>query len=164
MAISEGARLPEATLVRMGADGPESVELSSLTKGRRVALFAVPGAFTPTCSQSHMPSFVRNMDALKNKGVDEVICVSVNDPFVLKAWGEDTGGTEAGITILGDPESQFTKAVGMDFDAPPAGLIGRSKRYAMFVEDGEVKVLHVEDSPGTCDVSGGEAMVEAIPA
>ena len=164
MAISEGARLPEATLVRMGAEGPESVELSSLTKGRRVALFAVPGAFTPTCSQSHMPSFIRNMDALKNKGVDEVICVSVNDPFVLKAWGEETGGAEAGIAILGDPDSAFTRAVGMEFDAPPAGLIGRSKRYAMLIEDGTVKVLHLEESPGACDVSGGEAMVEAIPA
>ena len=164
MAISEGARLPEATLVRMGPEGPESVELSSLTAGRKVVIFAVPGAFTPTCSQSHMPSFVRSMDALRNKGVDEVICVSVNDPFVLKAWGEDTGGSEAGITILGDAQSQFTKAIGMDFDAPPAGLIGRSKRYAMFVEDGTVTVLQVEESPGVCDVSGGEAMVEAIPA
>ena len=113
MAISEGARLPEATLVRMGPEGPESVELSSLTAGRKVVIFAVPGAFTPTCSQSHMPSFVRSMDALRNKGVDEVICVSVNDPFVLKAWGEDTGGSEAGITILGDAQSQFTMPIAL---------------------------------------------------
>jgi cytochrome c peroxidase len=94
--------------------------------------------------------------------VDEIICVSVNDPFVMKAWGEATGATEAGITMLGDAESAFTKAIGMDFDAPPAGLIARSKRYAMLVEDGKVITLHVEESPGVCEVSGGEALLAEL--
>ena len=162
MAIAEGDRLPEAELVRIGENGPETVSLGDLTKGRRVVIFAVPGAFTPTCHSAHMPSFVRNVDAFGEKGVDEIVCVSVNDPFVMKAWGEATGGAEAGITLLGDPQSSFTKAVGMEFDAPPAGLVARSKRYAMLVEDGTVRVLHQEQGPGTCEVSGGEAMLEAI--
>ena len=96
------------------------------------------------------------------KGVDEIICVSVNDPFVLKAWGESTGATEAGITMLGDAESTFTKAIGLDFDAPPAGLIARSKRYAMIVDDGTVTTLHVEESPGVCEVSGGESLLKEL--
>ena len=162
MAISEGDRLPGADLVRIGESGPERVSLGEITSGRKVVVFAVPGAFTPTCHSAHMPSFVRNTEAFAEKGIDEIVCISVNDPFVLKAWGRETGADEAGITLLGDPESAFTRAIGMEFDAPPAGLIGRSRRYAMYVEDGEVTVLHVEEGPGVCEVSGGEAMLEAI--
>jgi peroxiredoxin len=109
-----------------------------------------------------VPSFVRTKDALKAKGVDEIVCVSVNDPFVMKAWGEATGAAAAGITMLADADGAFTKAMGLDFTAPPAGLLGRSKRYALMAEDGVVKVLHLEQSPGTCEISGGEAMVAAI--
>ncbi|WP_111732291.1 peroxiredoxin [Roseovarius amoyensis] len=162
MTISTGDRLPEATLAQMGTDGPEAVTLSERTKGRKVVIFAVPGAFTPTCHSAHVPSFVRTKDQFAQKGVDEVICVSVNDPFVMKSWGEATGATEAGITMLGDPEAAFTKALGMDFSAPPAGLIDRSKRYAMLVDDGVVKLMHVEESPGTCEVSAGEALLAAM--
>ncbi|MGR3802981.1 peroxiredoxin [Marinibacterium profundimaris] len=162
MAIAPGDTLPEVTLTRMGAEGPEPVELKSLTAGRKVVIFAVPGAYTPTCSMAHVPSFIRTKDQFDAKGVDEIICISVNDPFVMGAWGEATGATEAGITMLGDAESKFTTAIGMNFDAPPAGLIARSKRYAMMAEDGVVKVLQQEDSPGTCEVSGGEAMLDAI--
>lgn len=162
MSISEGDSLPQADLVRMGAKGPEAVSTETLTKGRKVILFAVPGAFTPTCHSAHVPSFIRTRDAILAKGVDEIVCVAVNDPFVMKAWGEATGATEAGITFLSDGTGAFTKALGLNFDAPAAGLVGRSKRYAMLVEDGVVKVLHLETAPGTCDVSGGEAMLEAI--
>jgi cytochrome c peroxidase len=162
MTIAPGDTLPEATLVKMGADGPETVALAEHAKGKKLALFAVPGAFTPTCHSAHVPSFIRTKDDFAAKGVDEIICVSVNDPFVLKAWGEATGATEAGITMLGDADSSFTKAIGMDFDAPPAGLIGRSQRYAMIVDDGKVTTLHVEDSPGTCEVSGGEALLAEL--
>lgn len=162
MTISTGTKLPDATLVRMGEKGPEAVELASKLKGRKVALFAVPGAFTPTCHSAHVPSFIRTKDDFAAKGVDEIICISVNDPFVMKAWGEATGATEAGITMLSDASSTFTKAIGMDFDAPPAGLVARSKRYAMLVDDGVVTVFHPEESPGTCDVSGGEALLAAI--
>jgi cytochrome c peroxidase len=159
MSISKGDKLPEATLVQMGAEGPEQVALADKVKGRKVVIFAVPGAFTPTCHAAHVPSFIRTKDQFGAKGVDEIICIAVNDPFVLGAWGEATGATDAGITLLGDAESAFTKAVGMDFTAPPAGLIGRSKRYAMVVEDGVVTLLHEEDSPGTCEVTAGEALL-----
>lgn len=162
MAISEGDSLPNATLSRMGAEGPETVELSTLTAGRKVVIFALPGAYTGTCTTAHVPSFIRTIGDFKAKGVDEVICLSVNDPFVMGAWGESTGATEAGITMLGDPAAEFTKAVGMDFTAPPAGLFDRSKRYALMVEDGVVKVLHAEENPGVCETSGGEAMLAAI--
>ncbi|MCK0151438.1 peroxiredoxin [Marivita sp. S6314] len=162
MTIAPGDTLPAAELVKMGGDGPEAVSLVDHIQGKKVVVFAVPGAFTPTCHSAHVPSFIRTKDQFDAKGVDEIICVSVNDPFVMQAWGEATGATAAGITMLGDAESAFTKAIGMDFDAPPAGLIARSKRYAMLVEDGKVTKLHVEDSPGVCEVSGGEALLAEL--
>ncbi|MFO7759936.1 MAG: peroxiredoxin [Roseovarius sp.] len=162
MTLSTGDRLPEATLLCHGENGPEEVSLSDKTAGRKVVIFAVPGAFTPTCHSAHVPSFVRTKTEFDAKGIDEVICISVNDPFVVKAWDEATGAGKAGLTMLADPQSTFTKAIGMDFDAPPAGLIGRSKRYAMIVDDGTVKVLHVEDSPGTCEVSAGESLLAEL--
>jgi cytochrome c peroxidase len=162
MSISTGDKLPAATLTQMGADGPEQVQLSDKLSGRKVVIFAVPGAFTPTCHSAHVPSFIRVKDDLAAKGVDEVICISVNDPFVMGTWGEATGATAAGIAMLGDAESSFTKAIGMDFTAPPAGLIDRSQRYAMVVDDGTVTVMHVEESPGMCETSAGEAIVAAL--
>ncbi|WP_101067025.1 peroxiredoxin [Roseovarius salinarum] len=162
MTIQTGEKLPDATLLRMGDDGPEEVALSDRLKGRKVAVFAVPGAFTPTCHSAHVPSFIRTKDGFAEKGVDEIICVSVNDPFVMANWGEATGATAAGITMLGDPDAGFTKAIGMAFSAPPAGLIDRSKRYAMLVEDGTVTRLNVEDNPGACETSAGEALLETL--
>ncbi len=162
MAISVGETLPGGTLMTVGADGPEPVELESKVKGRKVVIFAVPGAFTPTCHSAHVPSFLRVKDELGAKGVDEVICVSVNDPWVMQAWGEASGAAEGGITMLADSSGAFTKAIGMDFDAPPVGFAGRSKRYAMLVEDGVVQVLNLEESPGTCEISGGESMLSAL--
>lgn len=162
MTITTGDTLPEASFSRIGAEGPEQVALADLTKGRKVVIFAVPGAFTPTCHSAHVPSFIRTKDDLAAKGVDEIICLSVNDPFVMKAWGEATGATDAGLTLLSDGTGAFTAEIGMNFDAPPVGLMGRSKRYAMLVEDGVVKLFHAEESPGTCDVSGGEALLAAL--
>lgn len=159
MTISQGDQLPDATLVELGENGPSPVSMAEKTKGRKVVIFAVPGAFTPTCHSAHVPSFIRTKDQFDAKGVDEIICVSVNDPFVMKAWGEATGATDAGITMLGDPDSSFTKAVGMTFSAPPAGLNDRSKRYAMLVEDGKIVLLQAEEAPGTCEVSAGEALL-----
>ena len=160
MTISQGDALPDASFIEIGADGPSAVSLAEKTAGRKVVLFAVPGAFTPTCHSAHVPSFIRTKDQFAAKGVDEIICVSVNDPFVMKAWGESTGATEAGISMLADADASFTKAVGMEFSAPPAGLTDRSKRYAMLVEDGKVTLLQAEESPGTCEISGGEALLE----
>jgi len=162
MAIKQGDALPEVSMVQMGAEGPEAVSLADKLKGRKVVVFAVPGAYTPTCHSAHVPSFIRTKDQFDAKGVDEIICVSVNDPFVLKAWGEATGANEAGITMLSDATSEFTTGIGMNFDAPPAGLMARSKRYAMLVEDGTVTLLQEEENPGVCDVSGGEGLLASM--
>ena len=162
MTISVGDKLPNATLMTMGENGPEGVSLQDKLAGRKVVIFALPGAYTGTCSTAHVPSFIRTKADFDAKGVDEVICISVNDPFVMQAWGEATGATAAGLTFLGDAQAEFTKAVGMDFTAPPAGLIDRSQRYALYAEDGVVKVFQAEENPGVCDVSGGEAMRDAI--
>jgi peroxiredoxin len=162
MSLSIGDRLPEATLVHLGDEGPAPVSITEKAAGRKIVIFAVPGAYTPTCHSAHVPSFIRTKDQFDAKGVDEIICISVNDPFVMKAWGADTGATDAGLTMLSDAESAFTKAIGMDFDAPPAGLIARSKRYAMLVEDGVVTQLNLEESPGTCETSAGEGLLDVM--
>lgn len=160
--VTVGARLPEAALMRMGADGPESVDLGNRLKGRRVVIFGLPGAYTGTCTNSHVPSFMRTAGQFAAKGVDEIICVSVNDPFVMRAWGESTGATAAGLTFLADADGVFTRALGLDFDAPQLGIRGRSRRYALLAEDGVVKVLNLEDNPGVCGISAGETLLAAI--
>lgn len=162
MTISKGATLPDATLLQMGSAGPEGVNLGDKLMGRKVVIFGLPGAYTGTCSTAHVPSFMRTREGFAAKGVDEVICLSVNDPFVMDAWGKATGATEAGITMLGDASGEFTKAIGMDFDAPPAGLIGRSKRYSMLVDNGVVMMLNEEGSPGECEISAGETLLDAM--
>lgn len=162
MPIAVGDKLPDATFVEMGAEGPAQVSAADALGEGKVALFAVPGAFTPTCHNNHMPSFVDNADKLKAKGVDAIVCTSVNDPFVMKAWGEQTGAAKAGIRMLSDPEGAFAKALGLDFSAPPVGLITRSQRYSMLLEDGVVKVLNVEGSPGEATASKGDAMLSQL--
>lgn len=162
MSISVGDKLPTASLGQLGSEGPEQVDLNAMAAGKKIVIFAVPGAFTPTCSSAHMPSFVKNADKLKAKGVDEIICVSVNDIFVMKSWGEAMGAFDAGIHCLADGDSAFTKALGMDFSAAPVGLIDRSKRYAMIVEDGTITALNAEETPGVCDVSGGENILDLL--
>jgi cytochrome c peroxidase len=162
MTISQGDKLPEATFIRMGDGGPETVSLAEKTAGRKVVIFAVPGAYTPTCHSAHVPSFIRTKEALEAKGVEEIMCVSVNDPFIMQTWGEATGATEAGITMLADAEAAFTKAVGMNFSAPPVGFVDRSKRYAMLVDDGTVSLLQVDENPGTCELSAGEGLLASM--
>lgn len=162
MTLSIGDKLPSASLTHLGPNGPEAVQIADKLAGRKVVIFAVPGAYTPTCHSAHVPSFIRTKDAFMAKGVDEIICISVNDPFVMDAWGKATGASEAGITMLADAESAFTKAIDMAFDAPPAGLMARSKRYALYAEDGVVKAFMPEESPGTCEISGGESLLAAI--
>ena len=162
MTLTVGEKLPAATLLKIGANGPEAVDLAALTAGRKVVIFAVPGAYTGVCTTAHVPSFIRTKPQFDAKGVDEILCVSVNDPFVMAAWGEATGATAAGITLLADAEAAFTKAIGMACSAPPVGLIDRSARYAMLVEDGVVKVLNREESPGVCELSAGEGLLAAL--
>jgi peroxiredoxin len=159
MTVSTGDKLPEATLLRIGADGPEQVDLGALAKGRKLVIFALPGAYTGTCTNAHVPSFIKTKDAFAGKGVDEIVCISVNDPFVMDSWSRSTGAAEAGLTMLADPDAAFTKAMGMNFTAPPVGFYDRSKRYAMVVEDGTITALHLDENPGTCEASCGEAML-----
>lgn len=161
MTLSVGDRLPDATLSRLGANGPENVSVAELTKGRKVVIFAVPGAFTPTCHSAHMPGFIHAKDAFAAKGVDEIVCLAVNDIFVMSHWGEATGAKAAGISLLSDGTSEFTRAIGMEMDVPAIGMMGRSKRYAMLVDDGVVKVWNPETTRG-CEVSGAPAMLAAI--
>jgi peroxiredoxin len=162
MTISVGSKLPAATVQQFGANGPEAVDLAAKLAGRKVVIFGLPGAYTGTCTTAHVPSFIRTREKLAAKGVDEVICLSVNDAFVMKAWGDSTGAAAAGITMLGDVDAGFTKAIGMNFSVPAIGFFDRSKRYALYAEDGVVKVLHAEENAGQCDISGGEAMLAAI--
>lgn len=162
MTITTGDTLPNATLLLMGDEGPTLVTMVEKLTDRKVVIFGLPGAYTGTCTTAHVPSFMRTAEAFKAKGVDEIICLSVNDPFVMKAWGEDTGAAAAGITMLGDAESEFTKAIGMNFSTAPVGFVERSKRYSMLVENGVVTILSAEESPGQCEISAGESLLEAM--
>lgn len=162
MTLAVGDKLPAATFVEMGPDGVRQVSVDDVFAGRKVAFFAVPGAYTGVCSTRHVPSFMRVAAALREKGVDDIVCIAVNDPFVLDAWGKDTGGTEAGLRFLGDPGSDFVRATGLDFDFHERGFYGRAKRFAGLAEDGVVKVLNVEASPGECELSAGETLLAAI--
>jgi glutaredoxin/glutathione-dependent peroxiredoxin len=158
--IAEGDTLPEATLLRVGPNGPEQVSLHGLLKGRRVILFAVPGAYTPTCDSAHMPSFVRTADPFRDKGIDEIICVSVNDAHVMRYWGQSTGATAAGSRCSRTPRPPSPARWGC-LQQPRGGDAERSRRYAMLVEDGVVTTFHLE-KPGVCEVSTGEAMLAAL--
>ena len=164
MALKVGDRIPEVGLLRKQGDGFETVELPDRLAGRKVVLFAVPGAFTGTCTSAHVPSFVRTRGQLADAGVDEIICVSVNDPFVMDAWGETTGAAAAGITMLADASAKYPKAAGLTLSIPAAGLHDRAVRHALFADDGVVKVLHVEKDSGVCETTAGEVMLEAIRA
>lgn len=156
MTIKVGDRLPSATLVKPTADGPEQVSTDDFFAGRKVALFAVPGAFTPTCSARHLPGFVEKGEALKAKGVDAIACTSVNDAFVMGAWGKSA---EAGdITMLADGNGDFAQALGLTMDGSRFGMGTRSQRYAMVVNDGVVEQLHVE-APGEFKVSSAEHLL-----
>ncbi len=161
MTIEVGTKLPEATLLRSGENGVEGVKLSETLKGRKVVIFGLPGAYTGTCSTAHVPSFIRTAKGFADKGVDEIICVSVNDPFVMKAWGEATGATAAGITMLADADGAFTRAIGLDFDVPQSGFFGRSKRYSLLAEDGVITRSNPETGRG-CEISAGEYLLAQL--
>lgn len=159
MAIQEGGKLPEATLHTIRDGAPSAVTTSELFSGKKVVLFAVPGAYTPTCSEQHLPGFVANADAIRGKGVDSIVCVAVNDAFVMDAWGQERDAGD--ITMVGDGNGDFTKALGLEMDGRGFGLGTRSQRYAMVVENGTVTRLAVE-GPGQFDVSRAEAILEAL--
>lgn len=147
MAIKVGDTLPDVKLKELGEGGPKDVSIGELTKGKRVVFFAVPGAFTPTCSMKHLPGFVEQAEAIRKKGVDDIACVSVNDAFVMGAWGK-ASGAGGKVRMLADGNGEFTKAVGLALDASGFGMGQRSQRYAMVVKDGRVEELLVEPGPG----------------
>jgi peroxiredoxin len=158
MAIKVGDRIPDAELRVMGEKGPMAIRAADLFKGKKVALFALPGAFTPTCSAKHLPGFVDNADAIKKKGFDSIVCMSVNDAFVMDAWGkaQKTGDK---VKMVADGNGDFTKAMGLELDLRQNGLGMRSQRFSMIVDDGKVTRLNI-DKPGTFDVSSAEALLK----
>ena len=160
MTISVGDKLPDAMFKVMGGSGPEDVSVSDFFSGKKVALFSVPGAFTPTCHNDHVPGYLAKMDELKAKGIDEVACLAVNDVFVMGAWAKATGA-DGKIVFLADGNGEFAKAIGLDLDLTGGGLGLRSQRFAMVVEDGVVKVLNVEKDTGL-DVSSAEKLLAAL--
>ena len=162
MGILQGDKLPSAILRRMGDDGPEEVTIDTLTSGRKIVLFGLPEAFTPTCSSAHVPSFIRTIDQFIAKGVDEIVCVAVNDVHVMREWSKATGAAAAGVSMWADPTSAFTTAIGMNFDVEAVGFVARSARYAMVVDDGVVSILNLETARATCDISGGENLLVSL--
>ncbi|VXC77566.1 peroxiredoxin [Sphingomonas sp. AX6] len=160
MTIKVGDKLPSATLVKATENGPDQVSTDDFFAGRKVALFAVPGAFTPTCSAKHMPGYVDNAEALKAKGVDEIACVSVNDAFVMDAWGKASNAGDK-VTLLADGNGQFAKELGLEMDGSKFGMGTRSQRYSMVVNDGVVEALNVE-GPGEFKVSSAEHLLDTM--
>jgi peroxiredoxin len=161
MAIKVGDKLPDATFMTMGPEGPKPMTTAEFFGGKKVALFAVPGAFTPTCHKTHMPGFVDRMGELKAKGFDAVACTSVNDVFVLDEWAKATGATGK-IQMLADGAADFAKKLGLEMDLSARGLGVRSKRYAMAIDDGVIKVLNIEESPGQVASSSAETLCSMI--
>lgn len=158
MTIAVGESLPSATFKVMTPDGPGEMTTEELTKGKRVVIFGVPGAFTPTCDRNHLPGFLQNLDTIKSKGIDEVAVVSVNDVFVMDAWAKSSGGAGK-ILFLADGSADFTKAAGLDLDASGFGMGIRCKRFSMLVEDGVVKILNIEEVPTEAEASGADALI-----
>jgi glutaredoxin/glutathione-dependent peroxiredoxin len=159
MTISKGDRLPDVALVKATENGPEKIQSGEYFKGKKVALFSVPGAYTPTCSAKHLPSFVENASELKAKGVDEIACTAVNDAFVLSNWAKANGAE--GITMLADGNGDFAEALGLASDFSGFGMGKRSQRYSMIVDDGVVTELNVEQ-PGQFEVSSGNYMLAQL--
>jgi peroxiredoxin len=161
MAIKEGDKLPgDIKLKEMGDGGPKDVSVGDILKGKKVVVFAVPGAFTPTCSMKHLPGFVQQADAIKAKGVDEIVCLSVNDAFVMGAWGK-ANQAQGKVRMVADGNGEFTKALGLELDASGFGMGTRSQRYAVVATDGKVDVLLVEAGPGL-EVSSAESVLSKL--
>jgi len=161
MTINVGDRIPSVTLKQLTSEGVKEFTTDEIFRGKRVVLIAVPGAFTPACSQRHLPGYVDKATDIKAKGIDEIACVAVNDAFVMGAWGRDQKA-EGKVRMLADGSGDLTRALGLELDLSKGGLGVRSKRYSMLVDDGVVKSLNVEQQPGQVDLSGVEAMLKAL--
>lgn len=161
MTIATGEKLPAATFKIATDDGVKSATMDEIFAGKKVVLFGVPGAFTPTCSNNHLPGYLENRDAILAKGVDQIAVVAVNDQFVMRAWARFTGGEDK-ILFLADGSGDFVKSIGLDTDLSAGGLGLRSKRFSMIVEDGKVTALNIEDAPGQAVVSGAARILEQL--
>jgi len=161
MTINVGDKIPSVTLKQLTPEGVKEFITDEIFRDKKVVLFAVPGAFTPACSQRHLPGFVDRAANIKAKGIDEIVCVAVNDAFVMGAWGKEQK-TEGKVRMLADGSGDFARALGLELDLTKGGLGIRSKRYAMLVDNGVVKSLNIEAQPGQVDVSGAEAMLKAL--
>jgi len=161
MTINAGDKLPEVTLTRMGADGPEQLTTSELFGGKKVVLFAVPGAFTPTCHNTHLPGYVSEAASMKEAGVDNIYCLATNDVFVLKAW-EEASRSGGAVEMISDGNTDLIQQTGLFFDGSERGLGLRPKRFSMLVNDGVVEELNVEDAPPMCDITSAASMKAKI--
>lgn len=162
MTISVGDKIPSVKLINQIGDEVSQIDIAERIAGKRVVIFGLPGAYTGICSSAHLPSFIRTADAFREKGIDEIICVSVNDVRVMNHWGEHSGAHDAGILMLADWDSELTKALGLEFSAPALGFKDRMTRCAMLVEDGVVKVLQFEEEHGVCTLTAGETLLEMV--
>lgn len=160
MTIAKGQTLPAGSFMTPGTDGPEKIGTDAVFDGKTAVLIGVPGAFTPTCSLNHLPTFIEQNDALRARGVEEIAVVSVNDPFVVKAWRDSTGG-EGKVTYLADPQGEYVKSLGLDVDIPGLGGL-RSKRFCMLVKDNVVEELLVEDNPGESGLTDADALLAKL--
>jgi peroxiredoxin len=162
MPIAVGDRIPSAKLINQIGDEVNQIDIAERIAGKRVVIFGLPGAYTGICSTSHLPSFIRTADKFRENGVDEIICVAVNDVRVMNHWGESSGAHKAGILMLADWDSELTKALGLEFSAPAIGFKDRLTRCSMLVEDGVVKVLQFEEANGVCNLTAGETLLEMV--
>ena len=160
MSLSVGDKIPSVQVHVLSDDGPKGISTDEIFAGKTVALFGLPGAFTRTCSAKHLPGFIDHADALKTKGIDQIVCISVNDAFVMGAWGKDRGTGDA-VMMVADGSANFTKAAGLDVDMSEKGYGVRCRRFSMLVEDGVVKVLNI-DAPGTYELTSAEAMLVGL--
>lgn len=163
MTIKTGQKIPSVTLKIMGGAGLEGFDLAAHIAGKKVVIFAVPGAFTPTCDKEHLPGYIARADEIKASGVDEIICLAVNDPFVMAHWAE-TSGAAGKVTLVPDGNGALTKAMGLDIDLSAAGLGTRSKRYVMVVDNGVVESLEIEENPAAVSVSGAQSCAVKLAA
>ena len=162
MKVSIGQKLPNTTLAQMTLDGPKVTKLTDLIAGKKAVLLGMPGAFTETCTKHHLPSLIKNSSAIFNKGVDEIICIVVNDIHVVKAWGEITGATNAGIKIFSDLDSEFAKTIDLCFSAPAVGFFNRLQRVLIILDNNEVKYIQLEEKRSECNLTSGETIIELL--